>query len=114
MRCHLIHTKVQTFSLGIFLTTEDCKVGGRLVYWVNMIYGVVMSCDAGNNIYKMGGKRSVLSLTLCYLLVNTAKMSSQTKKTKLGKYPRIGHACSHSFPVTSLLEAMQIMMLRND
>ena len=110
----MIHTKVQTFSLGIFLTTEDCEVGGRLVYWVNMIYGVAMSCDAGNNIYKMGGKKSLLSLTLCYLPVNTAKKSSRTKKTKLGKYPRIVHACSHSFPFTSLLEAMQTMMLRND
>lgn len=59
------------------------------------------------NIYKMGGKISLLSLTLCYLLLNTAKMPSQTKETKLGKYPRIVQACSHSFPITSLLEAMQ-------
>ena len=66
------------------------------------------------NIYKMGGKRALLSLTLCYLLLNTAKMSSDTKETKLGKYRRIGLACSHSFPITSLLEAMQAMMLRNN
>jgi hypothetical protein len=54
----------------------------------------------GKNIYKMGGKRSLLSLILCYLLLNTAKMLSQTEETKLGKYPRIVHACFPNYFIT--------------
>jgi hypothetical protein len=88
--------------------------GKLYLYFTFTIYRVVMSCNAGKNIYKMRRKRSILPLTLCYLLWNTAKMSSQTKQTKLGKHPRIGHACYHSFPVISLLEAMQAMMLKNN
>jgi len=45
-----------------------------------MIYGVAMNCNAGKKIYRMRGKRSRLFLTLCYLLLKTVKMSSQTKQ----------------------------------